>query len=94
MGWFVGDNVTVNDVAVRYVCRTVDPSAQVYDPLEMRGRYAVSYFPQTCLMVFKVHRTCYSSHGWTFHHRIANPSPHEDQTSNSPVSSRGKRTKA
>ncbi|PBK64788.1 hypothetical protein ARMSODRAFT_978756 [Armillaria solidipes] len=38
MGWFVGDNVTVNDVAIHYICITVDPSGEVYDPVERRGR--------------------------------------------------------
>ncbi len=39
MGWFVGDNVTVNNVAVHYVCLTVDPTSLIYDPIERWGRY-------------------------------------------------------
>ncbi|SJL09147.1 uncharacterized protein ARMOST_12523 [Armillaria ostoyae] len=38
MGWFVGDNITVNNVAIRYVCLTVDPTSLIYDPIERWGR--------------------------------------------------------
>ncbi|PBK82745.1 hypothetical protein ARMGADRAFT_1038411 [Armillaria gallica] len=38
MGWFIGDNVTVNDVAIWYLCITVDPTGLIYNPAEIRGR--------------------------------------------------------
>src|SRR6266852_1071215 len=41
-GWLVGDNVTVNDVAVRHACKTLDPQAERLDAKEVQGRY-VSY---------------------------------------------------
>ncbi len=38
MGWFLGDNITVNDVAVHYVFLTVNPTGLNYNPVERQGR--------------------------------------------------------
>ncbi|KAF9455546.1 hypothetical protein BDZ94DRAFT_662561 [Collybia nuda] len=38
LGWMVGDNVTVNDVAIRVLCKILDPSQQALVPHEVRGR--------------------------------------------------------
>jgi hypothetical protein len=32
LGWMVGDNVTVNDGAIRYVCKILDPLVRRLDP--------------------------------------------------------------
>jgi hypothetical protein len=43
-GWLIGDNVPVNDVAVRHVCKTLDPWAERLDAKEVRGRYVFFNF--------------------------------------------------
>jgi hypothetical protein len=37
LGWLIGDNVPVNDVATRVVCTTIDPNEERLDPKEVRG---------------------------------------------------------
>ncbi|KAJ3503385.1 hypothetical protein NMY22_g18264 [Coprinellus aureogranulatus] len=38
VGWMVGDGVSSNDVAVRYVCKTLDPAKTCLDPKQVRMR--------------------------------------------------------
>ena len=38
-GWLVGDNVSVNDVAARYVCKELKPQARKLNAKEIRGRF-------------------------------------------------------
>ncbi|KAM6498413.1 Ribonuclease H-like domain containing protein [Amanita muscaria] len=38
LGWLIGDNVPVNDVAVRYVCKALDPDEERLEVKEIRGR--------------------------------------------------------
>ncbi|KAK0502218.1 hypothetical protein EDD18DRAFT_1100697 [Armillaria luteobubalina] len=49
IGWFVGDDVTVNNVAIHYLCNQVDPKKLKYNPVEMRGSLFLMHI-QICLL--------------------------------------------
>ena len=39
LGWLIGDNIPVNDVAVHHVCKMFDPDEERLTPEEIRGWY-------------------------------------------------------
>jgi hypothetical protein len=41
--------VTVNDVAVRYSCHTLDPTERRLVPKEVRGRYVTIFVCSFCM---------------------------------------------
>ena len=43
-GWLVGDNISVNDVAARYVSKELKPRARKLNAKEIRGRYVIQFY--------------------------------------------------
>ena len=53
-GWLVGDNVSVNDVAARYVCKELKPRARKLNAKEIRGRFVIEFYQDNFSLIYKL----------------------------------------
>jgi len=51
LGWMVGDGASANDVAVRQVCKELDPKKEYLKPKEVRILYVSFFCTQTPVLL-------------------------------------------